>query len=40
MKALGNTVQNFELHVSWDVPVKDIISFFDLKPNAKALTLE
>lgn len=40
MKALGITVQNFELHVSWQVPEKEIFSFFDLKPNSKVLTLE
>lgn len=40
MAALGMTVQNFELHVSWQVPEKDVTSFFDLKPDTKVLTLE
>lgn len=40
MKAMGITVHNFELHVSWQYPEKDIISFFDIKPQTKILTLE
>lgn len=40
MKALGLTVQNFELHVSWQVPEKDVASFLELKPGTKVLTLE
>lgn len=40
MKALGITVHNFELHVSWQDPEEDVAAFFDLKPQTKVLTLE
>ncbi len=40
MKAMGIAVCNFELHVSWQVPDKDVISFFDIKPDTRVLTLE
>ena len=40
MKALGIAVHNFELHVSWQEPEKRVLSFFDLKPETKLLTLE
>ncbi len=40
MNALGIKVFNFELHVSWQVPEKDVLSFFDLKPESRVLTLE
>lgn len=40
MKALGITVRNFELHVSWQVPDNDILAFFDLEPETKVLSLE
>lgn len=40
MKAMGITVRNFELHVSWQVPDIDVITFFDLKPDSGVLSLE
>lgn len=40
MKALGIIVRNFELHVSWVVPDKQILAFFDLQPDTKVLSLE
>lgn len=40
MKAMGIQVYNFELHVSWQVPDKDVLSFFDLNPDTRVLTLE
>lgn len=40
MKALGIAVHNFELHVSWQEPEAKVLSFFDLKPETKVLTLE
>lgn len=40
MKALGITVHNFELHLSWVVPEKSVLSFFDLKPGTRVLCLE
>jgi len=40
MKALGISVHNFELHVSWKTPDTDICSFFDIKPDKKILSLE
>lgn len=40
MKALGITVRNFELHVSWQVPNDEILLFFDLAPQTKVLCLE
>lgn len=40
MKAMGIPVFNFELHVSWVIPEKDILSFFDLNPNTRVLSLE
>jgi len=40
MKALGIAVHNFELHVSWQEPDAKVLSFFDLKPETKVLTLE
>lgn len=40
MKAMGITVRNFELHVSWQVPDIDVISFFDLEPDSRVLSLE
>nr|WKN35602.1 GntR family transcriptional regulator [Tunicatimonas sp. TK19036] len=40
MQALGITVHNFELHLSWVVPEKRVLSFFDLKPETPVLCLE
>lgn len=40
MKAMGITVHNFELHVSWKVPDRDVLSFFNLETDTKVLTLE
>lgn len=40
MKAMGISVFNFELHVSWQIPENDVLSFFDLKPGTRVLTLE
>ncbi|MGD9555677.1 MAG: GntR family transcriptional regulator [Mangrovibacterium sp.] len=40
MKALGITVHNFELHISWKVPDQDVLDFFELKPGTRVLTLE
>lgn len=40
MKALGIAVHNFELHLSWVIPEKSVLSFFDLKPDARVLCLE
>lgn len=40
MKALGITVCNFELHVGRQIPDKDVIAFFGLKPGATVLTME
>ncbi|MFV0607364.1 MAG: GntR family transcriptional regulator [Niabella sp.] len=40
MKSLGIEIYNFELHVSHIVPDKDVLSFFDLQPNTRVLTLE
>lgn len=40
MKALGITVCNFELHVGWQIPDKDVIAFFGLKPGTRVLTME
>lgn len=40
MKAMGIAVCNFELHVGWQIPEKDVSNFFDLKPDSKVLTLE
>lgn len=40
MKALGIAVHNFELHISWKVPEKEVLDFFDLKPNTKLLSQE
>jgi GntR family transcriptional regulator len=40
MKALGLQVQNFELHISWQKPSKEVASFFNLLPDQQVLTLE
>jgi GntR family transcriptional regulator len=40
MKALGISVHNFELHISWVIPEKPVLSFFDLKPGTRVLCLE
>lgn len=40
MKAMGIIVRNFELHVSWQVPDKEILAFFDLEPDTRVLCLE
>lgn len=40
MKALGIKVHNFELHVSWKVPEKEVLAFFGLEPETRVLTLE
>lgn len=40
MKALGISVHNFELHLSWVVPENAVLSFFDLKPSTRVLCLE
>ncbi len=40
MKALGISVHNFELHISWVIPEKAVLSFFDLKPSSRVLCLE
>jgi GntR family transcriptional regulator len=40
MAALGVKVQNFELHVSWEEPNHDVLSFFELKPGTRLLKLE
>ena len=40
MKAMGITIHNFELHLSWKIPENEVISFFGLKPDTKLLTLE
>lgn len=40
MKALGITVCNFELHVGWQVPDRDVTAFFGLKPDVRVLTFE
>lgn len=40
MAALGVQVQNFELHVSWVEPDKEVLSFFKLEPGSKLLKLE
>lgn len=40
MKSLGIEVFNFELHVGWQLPEKDVADFFGLKPDVRVLTLE
>ncbi|MFV0593157.1 MAG: GntR family transcriptional regulator [Draconibacterium sp.] len=40
MKTLGIQVFNFELHISWVVPEKEVLSFFDLKPDSRVFSLE
>jgi len=40
MKAMGISIHNFELHLSWKIPENEILSFFDLKPETKLLALE
>jgi GntR family transcriptional regulator len=40
MKAMGIQVFNFELHVSWQIPDQDVLSFFGLKPDSMVLVLE
>ena len=40
MKALGIQIQNFELHISWQTPSKEVSSFFNLPPDKQVLTLE
>lgn len=40
MKALGIQVQNFELHLSWQIPSLEVSSFFNLEPDKQVLTLE
>lgn len=40
MKAMGITIHNFELHLSWKIPEKEVLSFFGLNPDTKLLTLE
>ncbi|EEI90491.1 UbiC transcription regulator-associated domain protein [Sphingobacterium spiritivorum ATCC 33300] len=40
MKNRGIEVKNFELHVSWVVPEKSIMHFFDIKEDQKILKLE
>jgi GntR family transcriptional regulator len=40
MKALGIVVFNFELHVNWQIPDKDVSLFFNLKQGTRVLTLE
>ncbi|GET21184.1 GntR family transcriptional regulator [Prolixibacter denitrificans] len=40
MKAMGLVAHNFELHLSWQVPEEEVLSFFDLKPESRLLSLE
>jgi len=40
MEAMGIVVRNFELHVSWQVPDKEVLAFFGLEPETSVLTLE
>ncbi|MGQ8336854.1 GntR family transcriptional regulator [Sunxiuqinia sp. A32] len=40
MKALGMTVHNFELHISWVEPERDVLSFFELGAGTKIFSLE
>lgn len=39
MKALGITVKNFELHISWQEPDREVCNFFNLKEPQKLLQL-
>lgn len=40
MNAMGITVHNFELHISWKVPERDVLEFFGSAPGTRVLTLE
>ncbi len=40
MQAMGIQVQNFELHISWQIASKEVSSFFNLEPDQQVLTLE
>lgn len=40
MKSLGIKVCNFELHLGWQAPEKDVVDFFGVKPGVRLLTLE
>lgn len=40
MKALGVTVKNYELRISWVQPDKELCLFFDVKEDTKILKLE
>jgi len=40
MKVMGIKVHNFELHVSWKIPEREVLNFFDLEPGTRVLTME
>ena len=40
MKLRGIPIRNFELHVTWVTPDKDLASFFEIKSDRKVLKLE
>lgn len=40
MKTLGLKPHNFELHISWCVPSKEVLEFFGLEEGTKVLTME
>jgi len=40
MKALGLTIKNYELHISWVHPDDELCLFFDIKKDSRILKLE
>lgn len=40
MAALGVKVENFELHVSWEEPEEEVLTFFELEKGTRLLKLE
>ncbi|WDF57327.1 GntR family transcriptional regulator [Mucilaginibacter sp. KACC 22063] len=40
MKLRGITIKNFELHVTWEQPDEQLISFFEIKSDKKILKME
>ncbi len=40
MKSLGIEVHNFELHLLWEKPPRNIYQFFDISPESKILKME
>jgi len=40
MKALGVTIENYELHISWMYPDEQLCLFFDIAKNIKIVKLK